>query len=129
MSEKKKTKIPAKKKLAKAKAPAKKVTSKSAKKTKLKSTPKASPKAPQKTQVYEHLFDNPLNVKRTIYGLFAVSGILFILDFFVERHVDHPWEGVVGFYAIYGFVACVLLVLVAKELRKVLMRGEDYYDE
>ncbi|NQU59235.1 MAG: hypothetical protein HQ513_18550 [Rhodospirillales bacterium] len=89
------------------------------------STPKASPPTP----VYKHLFDNPLNVKRTIYSLFTISGILFVLDFFVHRHVDHPWEGVVGFYAIYGFVACVILVLVAKELRKVLMRGEDYYDE
>ncbi|MEE8352791.1 MAG: hypothetical protein V3R37_11445 [Rhodospirillales bacterium] len=89
---------------------------------------KARKKAP-KAPVYEHLFDNPLNVKRTIYALFAVSGILFVLDFFVDRHVDHPWEGMFGFYAIYGFVACVVLVLVAKELRKLLMRGEDYYDE
>lgn len=108
MSEKKKTK-PQKKKPAKEKAK------------------KAAPEA--SAPVYEHLFDNPMNVKRTIYALFAVSGILFVLDFFVDRHVDHPWESMVGFYAIYGFVACVILVLVAKELRKVLMRGEDYYDE
>jgi hypothetical protein len=33
-----------------------------------------------------------------------------------------------GFYAFYGFVACVLLVLIAKQMRKVLMRKEDYYD-
>ena len=33
-----------------------------------------------------------------------------------------------GFYAGYGFVACVLLVLIAKEMRKLLMRREDYYD-
>jgi hypothetical protein len=33
-----------------------------------------------------------------------------------------------GFYAIYGFVACVLLVVIAKELRKLLMRDENYYD-
>jgi hypothetical protein len=34
-----------------------------------------------------------------------------------------------GFYAIYGFVACVILVLVAKEMRKLVMRDEDYYDD
>ena len=34
----------------------------------------------------------------------------------------------IGFYAVYGFVACVLLVLLAKEMRKVLIRKEDYYD-
>ena len=29
----------------------------------------------------------------------------------------------------YGFVACVLLVLIATQMRKVLMRKEeDYYD-
>ena len=33
------------------------------------------------------------------------------------------------FYAVYGFVACVLLVLVAKYiLRPLVKRGEDYYD-
>jgi hypothetical protein len=32
------------------------------------------------------------------------------------------------FYGLYGFVSCVLLVVAAKELRKVLMRSEDYYD-
>ena len=40
----------------------------------------------------------------------------------------HPFEGLWGFYAIYGFVACVILVLLAKEMRKLLMRDEDYYD-
>jgi hypothetical protein len=34
-----------------------------------------------------------------------------------------------GFYSVYGFVACVLLVLLAKEMRKLLIRKEDYYDE
>ena len=30
---------------------------------------------------------------------------------------------------IYGFVACVLLVLIAKEMRKIVMRNDDYYDD
>jgi hypothetical protein len=33
-----------------------------------------------------------------------------------------------GFYALYGFVACVLLVLLAAEMRKLVMRDEDYYE-
>lgn len=32
-------------------------------------------------------------------------------------------------YAIYGFVSCVLLVLVGRVLRRMVMRGEDYYRE
>ena len=32
-------------------------------------------------------------------------------------------------YAIYGFVSCVLLVLVGRVLRRLVMRDEDYYGE
>ena len=84
-----------------------------------------SPSRPEK----KHLFDDPKNVKRVIRLLYAICFVWFILDFFVERHHDHPWEALFGFYAIYGFVACVVLVLVAKEMRKLVMRSEDYYDE
>ena len=75
-----------------------------------------------------HIFDNPRNVRRVVYALFAICALTFAADFFVERHVDHPWEVLFGFYAVYGFVACVVLVLAAKEMRKVLMRKEDHYD-
>lgn len=74
-----------------------------------------------------HLFDNPRNTRRVIHGLVAVCLILLGLDALLHRHAAHPWEGLFGFYALYGFAACVLLVLLAKELRKLLMHGEDYY--
>lgn len=75
-----------------------------------------------------HMFDNPRNVRRVVYVLLAICAVALAGDFFIERYVDHPWEALFGFYAVYGFVACVLLVLAAKEMRKVLMRKEDYYD-
>jgi hypothetical protein len=75
-----------------------------------------------------YLFDNPRNVSRLLLGFYIISAGLFIADFFVHRHTVHPWEGFPGFYALYGFVACVLLVFISKEMRKVLMRGEDYYE-
>ncbi len=55
--------------------------------------------------------------------------LLFALDFVIHRHVVHSWETLWGFYAVFGFVACVILVLVAKRMRTFLMRSEDYYDE
>ena len=76
-----------------------------------------------------YLFDNPRNVRRVVLGLVGACVILAGLDLVLHRHITHPWEAMIGFYAVYGFVACVLLVLLAKELRKVLMRKEDYYDE
>lgn len=76
-----------------------------------------------------HLFDDPRNVKRAIRVLYAACAVAFVAEFFVDRHVDHPWEALFEFYSLYGFAACVILVLVAKELRKVLRRDEDYYDD
>ena len=34
----------------------------------------------------------------------------------------------IPFYAIFGFTACVTLVLIAKQMRRILKRKEDYYD-
>ena len=79
-------------------------------------------------QEKSYIFDNPKNVKRVIHVLYLLCGMSLIAEFFVKRYVDHPWEGLFGFYTLYGFVACVLLVLIAKEMRKLIMRGEDYYD-
>lgn len=74
-----------------------------------------------------YLFDKPENVKRLMHGLYAVCGLLVVLDFVIHRHILHSWERLPAFYAIYGFVGCVLLVLIAKLMRTFLMRPEDYY--
>jgi hypothetical protein len=55
--------------------------------------------------------------------------VLLIVEFFVHKHPHFPWEGWLEFYAIYGFVACVALVIAAKYiLRPLMKRREDYYD-
>ena len=76
----------------------------------------------------KHIFDDPRNVQRVLWALLATCGFLLIADFIFHRHVVHPWEALWGFYALFGFVACVVLVLVAKGMRRYLMRKEDYYD-
>ncbi|MCK5263857.1 MAG: hypothetical protein KAJ92_09215 [Gammaproteobacteria bacterium] len=77
----------------------------------------------------KYLFDKPENIKRLLHIFYACCGLLFILDFVIHRHVVHSWENLWGFYPVYGFVGCVVLVLVAKWMRTFLMRPEDYYDE
>ncbi|MCZ6723655.1 MAG: hypothetical protein O6938_06995, partial [Gammaproteobacteria bacterium] len=59
-----------------------------------------------------YLFDNPSNVKRILHILYGCCAVLFVLDFVILRHAIHSWENLWGFYAIYGFVGCVVLVLV-----------------
>ncbi len=76
----------------------------------------------------KHLFDKPKNVKILIRSLYACCFVLFCLDLVIDRHIYHPWESFIGFYAIYGCLSCVVLVMIARELRKVVMRPEDYYD-
>jgi len=79
-------------------------------------------------QQRKHIFDKPKNVRRLLRTLYPACALLLAADLFVHRHVEHGWESLWGFYAVYGFAACVLLVLLAKQLRKLLKRGEDYYD-
>ncbi len=72
--------------------------------------------------------DRPGNVNRLVYGLYLLGAVLFVGDLLYLKHPHFEMEGVFGFYAIYGFVACVVLVVLAKQLRRLLMRKEDYYD-
>jgi Fe2+ transport system protein B len=76
----------------------------------------------------QHFWDNPRNVKLLINVFYACCAILVVLEFFIHEHDVHRWEGLVSFYPIYGFVGIVILVLVAKVMRKLLMRPEDYYE-
>lgn len=80
------------------------------------------------TEQKPHLFDNPRNVSWLLRVFYVICILLFVLDFILHRHVSHSWEGLTGFYAIFGFIACVTLVLVAKQMRRILRRKEDYYD-
>jgi len=72
--------------------------------------------------------DHWQNVKKVLRVFYVLCVVLLAADFVLHRHVMHNWEKLPGFYAIFGFVACTALVIVAKEMRKVLMRDEDYYD-
>lgn len=75
----------------------------------------------------QDFFDRPETLKLILRSLYLVCAVLVVLDVVIHRHTEHPWEGLYGFYPLYGFVGCVVLVLVAKLMRKVLMRSEDYY--
>jgi hypothetical protein len=72
--------------------------------------------------------DNPRNVDRLAYVVYAVCGLLLALDLFVPKHGPFAIEHVFGFYSVFGFLAYVTLVASAVALRWVLMRPEDYYD-
>jgi len=74
------------------------------------------------------------NVKLILRLLFGACGFFILLDLlfafgWADKEAHFGWENTIGFYAAYGFVSCVLLVLVAKYLlRPLVIRDEDYYD-
>jgi hypothetical protein len=72
--------------------------------------------------------DDPHNVDRLVYGFYVVCGLLLAIDVFVPKHGPFSIEHLFAFYGVFGFVACVALVLIAKQLRRILMRRENYYD-
>jgi len=74
--------------------------------------------------------DRKQNVDKICYALYGVCAVLFFADLGYERktHFDFERWLPTGFSAVYGLVACVALVVMAKGLRALIMRSEHYYD-
>ncbi len=75
------------------------------------------------------IFDNPKNVKRLRLVFFILLVLVLAAEFAVEMHGEFVVEHFYGFYAVYGFMSYVFLIFVAKGLRRIIMRKEEYYDE
>lgn len=61
-------------------------------------------------------------------ALAVVCGLLLLCEPLYHKHGYFAWEDAFGFHAFLGFGAFFLIVMAGKQLRKVLMRDEDYYD-
>ncbi len=74
--------------------------------------------------------DDPKHVTLIVRGVYGVCALLAIGGVFLidTEHMHFTWETWPAFYGIYGFVGCVFLVVAAKQLRRVIMRDEDFYD-
>ncbi len=77
----------------------------------------------------EYWLDRPKNVDKVFYGTCLLCALVAAADLLVHRHLIFSVEAVFAFYGLYGFVACVGLVLAAKELRKIIKRDETYYGD
>ena len=69
-------------------------------------------------------------VKRLFLAFYAICGVLIVAEVVFGKATEHPhpYEGPFGFYAVYGFISFWFLVLLAKPMRKLLIRSEDYYE-
>ena len=66
--------------------------------------------------------------KRIAYGALI---ILIVVDFIIPRHEIHFFgDKIPGFWSFFGFIACVLIIIVSKWIGHLgLMQDENYYDE
>jgi hypothetical protein len=75
---------------------------------------------------------DPANSK-TLKKLGYLSLVLvFAADFLVHRdHALYIWDKIPGWGAFYGFISCVLIILVSKFLghQGGIMQDEDYYND
>lgn len=63
-------------------------------------------------------------------ALGVVFIISLILEFtFLADYDSHWWNSVPAFYAIWGFLSCIVIIYVSKWLGKLfIFRKENYYD-
>ena len=66
---------------------------------------------------------------RILVVFFGLCAIVLGADFLKEREVHHPLEEWPILYPIFGFVGISLLILIAKGLRRLVMRSADYYED
>ncbi len=70
-------------------------------------------------------------VIRLCLGLLALLVVIDLLPFLVDKHHAHTgFEKLPGFWALFGFGGCVLIIVASKAFGKAgIMQREDYYDE
>jgi intracellular septation protein A len=66
---------------------------------------------------------------RILIAFFVLCAFFLGMDFVGERVVHHPLEEWPILYPVFGFVGISLLILIAKGLRRLVMRSEDYYGD
>ena len=67
-------------------------------------------------------------MKRIAY---AVLILIVVIDFFIPRHEIHFFgDSMPGFWSLFGFVACILIILISKWIGYLgIMQDEKYYNE
>ena len=76
-----------------------------------------------------HWLVRPATIRKLWIGLSIVLAAVVLAQTVVYIKGYFGVDAWFGFGAVYGFVCCMLMVLVAKLLGLVLKRPQDYYDD
>ena len=81
---------------------------------------------PQQT---DHWLARPATIKLLWRVFIAVLALLILAQVFIYIKGYFGVDGWFAFGAVFGFLSCLAMVLVAKGLGFALKRPEDYYDD
>ncbi len=73
-------------------------------------------------------FEKKSTINALIALVVAICAGFGAAEFFIHRHGHFGEDHIPLFYGLAGFAAFFGLVLLGKQLRKLIMRDEDYYD-
>ena len=77
----------------------------------------------------DHWLTRPATIRKLWWGFSVVLALTVAAQLFFYVKGYFGIDGWPGFAAVFGFLSCLAMVLVAKGLGFVLKRPEDYYDE
>lgn len=77
----------------------------------------------------KHWLLRPRTIRRLWIGFAVVLSLLVLADLFIHPHATFGVDGTFGFYAWYGLLTCMAMVLVAKALGLALKRPDTFYDD
>jgi len=77
----------------------------------------------------DHWLVRPRTIRRLWIVFSVVLALVVVLQFVVKVKGYFGIDGWPGFAALFGFLCCVAMVLMAKGLGLLLKRGETFYDD
>ena len=82
-------------------------------------------------RIIDYLRDRLKTVVRICFGVLAVLVLVDAIPAFVDKeHAHTRLEHLPGFWAIFGFVGCVILILLSKWYGHLgIMTRENYYED
>lgn len=76
----------------------------------------------------KHWLVRPETIRWLWVIFILVLAVVVAWELLLKRHPHFPGEGIFGFNAWYGFLACAAMVVFAKGLAYLIKRPDTYYD-
>jgi uncharacterized membrane protein YhdT len=70
---------------------------------------------------------SPAEKKKLWLFLYTILLVVLALDFFYKPYPYFGIDGTPFFFAWFGFISCIAIIIVSKSLNIILKRPENYY--